>query len=738
MASNFGNWQCAIDSLTKTAKSDGCLKSFIDLDSNYKRIEFIHKQNIINNIAWLPLYWGNCHNMHRKSTEKAVRYRDDGNKYFQQKMYKRAIECYTKSIQHASMAEQQQNPAFALGLGNRSAALFHLKQYQACLGDITMALTCGCPQATADKLQMRKIHCLVNLGHGQEAQQVIRDLMKHLADHKDTEKKVKGKLEDDIATLQLKLSQNRLVDTDWETEIQLPQLFQGASEVITQASTAVEMKHTCSQGRHLVAKQAIPAGATLIVERPYAAVLLPGHKHSNCHHCFKVLSLAPTPCMECCVVLYCSVECRDTAWTMYHSTECQYQDLLSSVGIAHLSLRIILTTGLKFLLAFSTPDRDSVIRGLTGGQKYQGDYHAVYDLLTHEQDIEAEDLFQYSLTAYLLIRVLVDAGWFPHGAPQADQLTDDMMRIGSCLLRHILQLVCNAHAITELQVSQVADSDLVDSKSQVRVATAIYPTASLMNHSCDSTIISSFQGDMLVVRAVKDVAAGQEIFNCYGPHCKRMCRGERQQALRSQYFFHCQCQACVEDQPSAQQDGLQVLTCPACRVELVSASTPCPVCHYDTERLVSDTRQADHLFQQGLDRLQQMDIAGAIVSFTRCVELRERCMDRHQTPLCEARDCLARSYAMTGQFSSAAKYLELNLSASELKYGHSSIELGYELQKLAQVLFNDKQVGKALTVIDRALTILTIHFGKNSGNKDMEELVQMKSCLVQYQATIDT
>lgn len=91
-----------------------------------------------------------------------------------------------------------------------------------------------------------------------------------------------------------------------------------------------------------------------------------------------------------------------------------------------------------------------------------------------------------------------------------------------------------------------------------------------------------------------------------------------------------------------------------------------------------------------------------------------------------------------GQFSSAAKYLELNLSASELKYGHSSIELGYELQKLAQVLFNDKQVGKALTVIDRALTILTIHFGKNSGNKDMEELVQMKSCLVQYQATTDT
>ena len=32
------------------------------------------------------------------------------------------------------------------------------------------------------------------------------------------------------------------------------------------------------------------------------------------------------------------------------------------------------------------------------------------------------------------------------------RMTDDEMLVGSLLLRHILQLVCNAHAITELQV----------------------------------------------------------------------------------------------------------------------------------------------------------------------------------------------------------------------------------------------------------------------------------------------
>jgi hypothetical protein len=62
--------------------------------------------------------------------------------------------------------------------------------------------------------------------------------------------------------------------------------------------------------------------------------------------------------------------------------------------------------------------------------------------------------------------------------------------IGSLLLRHICQLVCNAHAITEIERIQTSQASPIDTSSQVRVATAIYPTASLMNHSCDPTIIS--------------------------------------------------------------------------------------------------------------------------------------------------------------------------------------------------------------------------------------------------------
>jgi len=94
--------------------------------------------------------------------------------------------------------------------------------------------------------------------------------------------------------------------------------------------------------------------------------------------------------------------------------------------------------------------------------------------------------------------------------------------VGAILLRHICQLVSNAHAITAVVRTNAASSAFtaadglissrelysgvaavesgvaecvgdrctVDMNQQLRVATAIYPTASLMNHSCDPSIIS--------------------------------------------------------------------------------------------------------------------------------------------------------------------------------------------------------------------------------------------------------
>ena len=74
-------------------------------------------------------------------------------------------------------------------------------------------------------------------------------------------------------------------------------------------------------------------------------------------------------------------------------------------------------------------------------------------------------------------------------AQPGQMVSDESLHyIGALLLRHIVQLVSNAHAVTELKDSEE------DTVEQVRLATAIYTSVSLLNHSCVPMIVNSFHG----------------------------------------------------------------------------------------------------------------------------------------------------------------------------------------------------------------------------------------------------
>ena len=70
--------------------------------------------------------------------------------------------------------------------------------------------------------------------------------------------------------------------------------------------------------------------------------------------------------------------------------------------------------------------------------------------------------------------------------PRSEVIT----QIGSLLLLHTRQLKTNSHAITEVKSSATgkAMSGTVQETSQIRVATAVYPTASLLNHACEPNV----------------------------------------------------------------------------------------------------------------------------------------------------------------------------------------------------------------------------------------------------------
>lgn len=60
--------------------------------------------------------------------------------------------------------------------------------------------------------------------------------------------------------------------------------------------------------------------------------------------------------------------------------------------------------------------------------------------------------------------------------------------VSSLLLRYILQLIGNGYAITRSDTLLSEDKPTMN--QQEIVATGIYPSASMMNHSCDPNIIN--------------------------------------------------------------------------------------------------------------------------------------------------------------------------------------------------------------------------------------------------------
>ncbi len=75
----------------------------------------------------------------------------------------------------------------------------------------------------------------------------------------------------------------------------------------------------------------------------------------------------------------------------------------------------------------------------------------------------------------------------------------------------------------------------------------LYIKASYINHSCYSNAQRSFIGDVLILRASRNIAAGQEILFWYTPPKADHSYQERQENLRS-WSFHCSCEICKHDE----------------------------------------------------------------------------------------------------------------------------------------------------------------------------------------------
>lgn len=419
--------------------------------------------------------------------------------------------------------------------------MFHLKRYRECLEDIQFAIESGYPEASCHKLYDRQGSCYIELGNPTEAEASFTLAQNSLAAANLDEKTHKSWLR--ALTKQLgrckQIVAKPYSGSGVKSERTIPPCITGeASATHLNASAKVRVLYNNVAGRHIVAGQDIKIGDVLVVDRPFATVLFPCFYKTHCYHCFAQVSV-PIPCLQCCTIVFCSRQCRDASWTKFHQYECQFFALLDTstcAKIGHLAIRLLMVLGLSHALEYLKRREEQVspspeLVGINGDGIYCSDYDSIYDMATHSDHRPSDQLFDFSIVSCLLMKVLQLSGYV-----QLAEDSHDFALLGGLLLRHLQIIQCNALRVIELQ-----RPGRFDDLKPGELGIGLYPTAALVNHSCDPSADLNFYGDSVVVRAIRNINQDEEVAISYGPLFYESKAGPRQTQLKGAYFFSCRC-----------------------------------------------------------------------------------------------------------------------------------------------------------------------------------------------------
>ncbi|XP_073974235.1 SET and MYND domain-containing protein 4-like isoform X2 [Rhodnius prolixus] len=599
----------------------------------------------------------------KKSKEKSIKYRAEGNSFYTKGYVYQSLRYYTNAVLLAPKDSEELQLAF----GNRSAALFSMKKYQECISDIKYALSCNKTPSIRDiRLLIRKakaLECINNFIEGQEAYELANYMLIRCVE-KDQKRlhRLKDEIQQGLSNLKhvAKPPKNEVNSSKTEEEFKLIMDSFSAKTEFPSASSKLALMKNSIKGRHVIARENLSVGEVIFIEKPFAFVVLPDYSSDHCQACCKKI-LNPLPCKHCIEACFCSQQCRRIAWNKFHKWECGFGLKLSyMIGIAHLGFRVA-------LIGFTEPSNP--------------EYQRVKDLQQHIHSLEADDLYQYTLTATVLVIYLENFTNIMMGPNRIESL----LEIGGLILLHIAQLVCNGHAITAIMQEESVAGKILN-EEQVRIATAIYPSASMMNHSCDPSIINGFKDEYLIVRAIRNIKKGEEVYNCYGPHFRRMSRQERQSSLLQQYMFLCKCEQCTSE-----EDFIERFTGYRCQNETCGGIVPihgriCPKC------LISLREDCVTSVEKAVAFMYSAKEAASDKNFQKGVQLAEKALKlyslhlyKHHKYILECKDFLAKMLIYLGHNYKSYKYIEENIIGNKERFGNKSVEVGNELLKLCDV-----------------------------------------------------
>lgn len=304
----------------------------------------------------------------------------------------------------------------------------------------------------------------------------------------------------------------------------------------------------------LVANEAIQPGELIFLDVPLATKLNRQHSMFYCHHCLLSFRASPSqkvmsnfdiyfPCHACTYVLYCSRECRDDDARL-HKYECNYYVLLNTMPIVGLIFSMVVRVGF-YNVCKCAVDSDMALY-LEWSKHLEKVPNFAHDCWPQQQELNEEYVnFLYAYQkgegraqptqsqmcraayfANLLLLVADGSGWLrdelnrmgnKKGKERRNKVDEERYTamkklLGGIFFMHLLELINGRDLTTAIgAMSPPTGNKLTD--GPIKIGLALYPTAAMLSFHCYrvANTMRIFDGNMMVVRASKVIAAGEHI-----------------------------------------------------------------------------------------------------------------------------------------------------------------------------------------------------------------------------------
>lgn len=294
-------------------------------------------------------------------------------------------------------------------------------------------------------------------------------------------------------------------------------------------SDSIELKRDEKYGRMIVAKENLKPGDVIAIEEPFLLSLDKSDADQiSCALCLKKICNAFT-CMGCKSIKFCSKNCQNDNWELYHKYECENFHEIDSEDSFLLMMNRMLFKSI------------SVCGSLQNLNK-------ILDLI--DQSLNILDLdFNSDLEKMLACCYNLECGNFSEDFLFIDSFAKspflkqfyDSTRDGKNKDEEILKK-------TVLRILGILNRNSFAINTKSHRAGALYIFGCLINHSCSPNLDKINVGSKAVFICNRPILKSEQLFLCYRRPFYYDSIYNRRISLYRQFNFHCECEACNDEE----------------------------------------------------------------------------------------------------------------------------------------------------------------------------------------------